>query len=105
MTTSPFSGYLVGKSQEKKRGGGGIITGGTADYYRYLAQWSDSDTTPVALLQQWGYKPGQLTHPTSAVWNNGLCIIFHTALVGARVHNKEKEECPMHYMLLTTCLR
>ena len=34
-----------------------ILPYGTADYYRYLAQWSDSDTTLVVLLQQWGYKP------------------------------------------------
>ena len=34
-----------------------ILPCGTADYCRYLAQWSDSDTTLVVLSQQWGYKP------------------------------------------------
>ena len=30
-----------------------ILPCGTANYYRYLAQWSDSDTTLVVLLQLW----------------------------------------------------
>ena len=32
---------------------GNILPCGTANYYRYLAQWSDSNTTVVVLLQLW----------------------------------------------------
>ena len=49
-----------------------ILPCGTADYYRYLAQWSDSDTTLVVLSQQWGYKLVNTPLLYSAVWNNAL---------------------------------
>ena len=43
------------------RGNYMILSYGTATYYRYLAQWSDSDTT-LYVLQLCGYKPVEQPH-------------------------------------------
>ena len=57
----------------------------------YLAQWSDSDTTLVVLLQQWGYKPVNTTllvlhgivHFALVLYVvTALVHYIHTALVG-----------------------
>ena len=55
-------------------------------YYRYLAQWSDSDTTLVvlAILQQCGY--------TLPVWNDALLELRLRAVCAL-----------VHYIPYSTC--
>ena len=71
--------YDVDQSYRRRQGNNITIPDialGIADYYRYLTQWSDSDTT----YSPWG---SALARAVCCYCSHALYKIFHTALVGS----------------------